>query len=361
MTPQRLPSLDGLRALSIALVIIGHAYQGATDRSPSTPIWLIVANGGLGVEIFFVISGFLITWLLLKERERNGIISLRDFYVRRAVRIIPALWAYLAIVLLLVLWGVLSGVSRNAFLSAFTFTTDYSPWADSNTLAHTWSLSVEEQFYLLWPVTLVVVMKRFGRSTAAKIALALVLLAPVLRVLTHLSGNTFLEHHIYYMLHTRMDALMFGCLLALVYGTERFEQFYCAHKRWMLPSALFALLVSPLATAHFGGAYIFTVGLSLEGVSIALTILWAVRNPLSLVGRLLNARPIVHIGGVSYGLYLWQELMLKSGLALSRYPLVAILCALAAAELSYLLVEQPCQRLRLRLAWGKKGRKTVVT
>jgi len=112
MPSKRLPSLDGLRALSIALVVVGHAYQGATLLSPSTPFWLISGNGALGVEIFFVISGFLITTLLLEEYEQQGTISLHNFYIRRVFRIVPALWAYLAVILLLSVLGVLDGVTR---------------------------------------------------------------------------------------------------------------------------------------------------------------------------------------------------------------------------------------------------------
>jgi len=346
----RLPSLDGLRASSIALVIVGHAYQGATNHSPSTPLWLIFGNAGLGVEVFFVVSGFLITTLLLEERERSGAISLRNFYIRRAFRIIPALWVYLAVVLLLAATGALGGVTRGSFLSTLAFTSNYSPWADSEALAHTWSLSVEEQFYLLWPAALAIVLARRGRGAAAKLALTLVVLAPVLRVLTHLSGNAFFAARIYYMLHTRMDALMFGCLLALVSGTEPFERLYGVARRWVAPAALFTLVVSPLATAHFGGVYLYTVGYSLEGASIALAILWLVRNPRSPAGRLLNAWPVAHVGVVSYSLYLWQELLLKSDFAVARHTLPALLCTFAAAELSYLLVEKPFLRLRHRLA-----------
>ena len=245
--------------------------------------------------------------------------------------------------------GFLSGVSPNAFVSALTFTTNYSPHAIPNVLAHTWSLSVEEQFYLLWPATLSALVKRFGQRLAAKTALALVLLAPILRVLTYAVGGSFGKERIYYMLHTRMDALMFGCLLALVVETDEFERLFESYKGWVLPLALFTLLISPLATARWGGAYIYTVGLSIEGASVALTTLWLVRNPQSLIGTVLSSRAMVHIGVVSYGLYLWQELMLKSNMAISRWPLLAIACALLLAEISYHLVEQPC--LRRYRAW----------
>src|SRR5437868_12058776 len=92
---KRIPSLDGLRAISILLVIVGHIYDGAYGGYSRNPLWIVFGNAGLGVTVFFVISGFLITTLLLREHERDGGISLRNFYVRRAFRILPAFYTYL--------------------------------------------------------------------------------------------------------------------------------------------------------------------------------------------------------------------------------------------------------------------------
>ena len=337
----RLPSLDGLRAVSIGLVILGHAYQGATGSSPNTPFWLIVGNAGLGVEIFFVVSGYIITTLLLQEKVRRGSISLGQFYLRRFFRIMPPLWTYLVVVLALTAIGTLSSVSKGAIISTLTFTSNYSRLADSPALAHTWSLSVEEQFYLLWPAILSLVLSRQGREVAAKFALLLVVLAPILRVLTHLSGHPLLASRIYYTLHTRMDALMIGCFVALVSGLAPFERMFYAIRKWIGLLAAYTLLISPLATAKFGGAYIYVVGYSLEGSSIALVMLWLVRNPQSLFGRVLNAAPVVRIGVVSYSLYLWQELMLSTDLAIAKYTIPAVVCTMLAAEVSYRVVEQP--------------------
>ncbi|HEV7681995.1 MAG TPA: acyltransferase [Pyrinomonadaceae bacterium] len=345
--PQRIPSLDGLRALSIALVIIGHAYQGATNTSPTTPVWLIVGNAALGVEIFFVLSGFLITSLLLQEHRQFGTISLSGFYLRRAFRILPPLWTFLIVVLFLGMAGLIR-VKSGGMLSALTFTTNYSPWAGSASLDHTWSLSVEEQFYLLWPIALGVLLKRRGRGAAAKLAFALVILAPIFRVLSHFSGSEFLASRVYWMLHTRMDALMFGCLLALVSKTEQFERFYDSVRPWIAPTALFVLFVSPLLMARFGGVYTYCVGYSIEGACIALSIWWLIVNSNSKVGKVFNLSLVAHVGVISYSLYLWQELMLKSELAITRVTPVALLFLFAAAEMSFLLIERPFLRLRRR-------------
>ena len=360
MSSRRLPGLDGLRALSIGLVVVGHAYHGAWNLDPASLVWFIIGNAALGVEIFFVISGFLITTLLLDEEYRTGGISLCDFYVRRAFRILPALWTYLGAVFLLASVGMLGEMSSTGLLSAFSFTSDYTLLPPSSAVAHTWSLSIEEQFYLLWPPVLAFVLKRYGRRRAAGLVLALVLLAPFIRVATYQSGNAFLAQHLYYTFHTRMDALMFGCLLALVSGTEPFERFYRAAERWIVPLAMFTLFVSPLLTTY-RGAYLYTIGYSLEGASIALSILWLVRNPRSRVGRLFNARAVMHIGVISYSLYLWQQLMLKTDFPISSHALAGVLCSLLAAQLSYSFVEQPFLRLRARLARRKKDHSTVST
>lgn len=344
----RIPSLDGLRALSIALVVVGHAYQGATNLNVHTPIWLVVGNAGLGVEIFFVISGFLITSLLLKEYQKFGTISLKNFYIRRIFRIIPALWVFLVTIALLKITGILQGVNFKSLLAAFTFTTNYSPWADSNALSHTWSLSVEEQFYILWPASLLWILNRFNRHGAIRFTLFLIIIAPIARLITHYIGNPFFAGHIYYMLHTRMDALMFGCLLALVLDTKHFKLCYALTRKLVGWAAFFIFIVSPLLSAKLGGAYLYTIGYSLEGACISMIIIWMVNNEKSLIGIIFNSPPFIRLGVVSYGLYLWQELMLKTGIVSPRQMIFAALASYLVAEISYALVEKPALNARLK-------------
>jgi peptidoglycan/LPS O-acetylase OafA/YrhL len=342
----RIPSLDGSRAISILLVIVGHAYQGVFRHSPEGAVWIILGNGSLGVEIFFVISGFLITALLVSEQQRFGGVSLRNFYVRRCCRIFPPYYLYILLIVI-VEWVSTLNVRPCDVFSALSFTWDYSPCAKSWVLAHTWSLSIEEQFYLLWPPALVFLFARSNRNAAAKVVLVFLVAAPFFRISSYLSGHAFMETHVYSMLHTRADSLMFGCLLALLAGTTTLERIYMATKRcvWICP--VFFFLVSPFLTRRFGGAYIYTVGFSLEGAAIALTLLWLVRNDRSAVGRILNSRILVHVGLISYSLYIWQQLFLhpNNTSLFGRFPLN--LCFLViAAELSYFALERRCLELR---------------
>jgi peptidoglycan/LPS O-acetylase OafA/YrhL len=154
--------------------------------------------------------------------------------------------------------------------------------------------------------------RRFWFSCrAAKLAATLILLAPLLRIATHFSGSEFLEHRIYYMLHTRMDALMFGCLAALLEGGTVLEAVYVRLRPAAFGFPLFVFVVSPQLEHRFGGAYTYLVGYSLVGFSIAMMMLYAIRESQTAIARLLNSRELVHLGVISYSLYLWQQLFLN--------------------------------------------------
>lgn len=343
---KRIPSLDGLRAISISLVLVAHCYEGIKHQAPTGPLWLILGNGSLGVTIFFVISGYLITTLLLREHEKRGSISLSNFYIRRAFRILPPFYLYVAVLALLAALGVV-GITRGDLLSAFTFTWDYSRSAVSWMLAHTWSLSVEEQFYILWPTILVLLLTRSSRRTAAKFAAGLILLAPIFRLATHLSGSEFLSHRIYYMLHTRMDALMFGCLAALLEGSALLESIYGRLRPAAVLLPVFIFLVSPQLEHRFGGAYTYLVGYTLIGSSITMMMLYLVRESDTPIVRLMNSRVLVHIGVISYSIYIWQQLFLHAAnTSISgRFPW-SLLCIAVLAEFSHYCIERPFMRWR---------------
>src|SRR5580700_5987398 len=208
----RLPSLDGLRALSIGMVVIGHCSGTLrTINSGAATILVYIGAGRLGVSIFFVISGFLITTLLVREHLSTHTISLKDFYIRRAFRIFPGFYAYWLVAFVLALLGYIH-LSRSDLISAAIYIWNYVPRnVDTWFLGHTWSLSVEEQFYLLWPF----ILKLSGPKRGTWAALAVVFTAPFIRL-----GSYFLlpsaRPRIGMMLHTRADSLMIGALLALI-------------------------------------------------------------------------------------------------------------------------------------------------
>jgi peptidoglycan/LPS O-acetylase OafA/YrhL len=331
----RIPSLDGLRAVSISMVLVGHAlfsYHGEHRAE-----WSYFGNGDLGVSIFFVISGFLITALLLKEFEKNGDISLRRFYLRRAVRIFPPFYAFLFAVVIVWHLGWITSDWRS-LLSSLFFIRDYMLPGDWYT-GHSWSLSIEEQFYLLWPAALVFL----GRRRGLCLALALIAASPVVRVISHKFWNH--GNLDAFMLHMRMDGLMMGCTLAIVRGEPWFAR---AWERIERPIVTFGALVflfgiSPALFHRFAGYYRMPFGYTLDNAAICYLLFYSVRNPLSIGGRILNWRPIVHIGALSYSLYLWQQLFLGPGIA---HPLIGIFCAFACSEVSLHIVERPSLKLR---------------
>ena len=206
-------------------------------------------NGNQGVAVFFGISGLLITHLLLKELRHNGNISLRRFYLRRTMRIFPPFYVFLLVI------GILSvlhqvHVSAGDMLAAATYTWNYVSFEGKGSrwfLAHCWSLSLEEQFYLLWPLS----MKFFSRWTNLWIATGVILLSPISRVATYLLWPQ-MRSNLSMMLHTRLDAIMTGCLLALIIDIDIWQRFRRLALHWAVPSIALGFLFlidTPAATA----------------------------------------------------------------------------------------------------------------
>jgi peptidoglycan/LPS O-acetylase OafA/YrhL len=345
----RLPSLDGLRALSIGMVVVGHCSGTVRALSHSAPAVLgFVGLGRVGVSIFFVISGFLITKLLVREQQTTCSINLKDFYIRRAFRIFPAFYAYWLVALVLTLLGY-TQLSHSELISAAVYAWNYIPRkADNWFLGHTWSLSIEEQFYLLWPV----ILKYSGPKRGKRTALAVVVAAPFIRV-----GSYFFlpstRPRVALMLHARADSLMIGALLALACLNEDHQRILKRLARsWLIPlGSLCFVAIDTLLTAHFKGAYLLSIGYSLQNLVIALLIAHVVFYDKTALGRALNNPVVVHVGVISYGLYLWQQLFLttRNTTFTGAFPL-NILCAFLTAELSYHLLEKPFLRLRKRFS-----------
>ena len=352
--PERLPSLDGLRGISAAMVVLGHAEKLLkVGRHLLFGAGVVDVWGPVGVTLFFVISGFLITRLLIAEQDESGAINLFRFFVRRGLRILPAYWVYLSTIAVLACAGaVVAG--RGGFAHAFSFTTDYvNP--DSWVLNHSWSLSVEEQFYALWPLLLVIV----GAAKARRTALLLIFAAPLARVLTYFYVP-HLRPAITSMLHLRVDALMIGCWAALeqrlnpssrpleILGRPRTAAF----------AAAYCVLIAGIVR-HVGFANV-AFGYGLEELSACSIVLWALRHPASKPARVLNSPAFVHAGAISYSLYLWQQLWLthERPTPLWKIPLLVI-GAVLCAEASYRLVERPLLRLRSRLNFTAISRSTL--
>jgi peptidoglycan/LPS O-acetylase OafA/YrhL len=352
--PRHIPSLDGLRALSIFLVIALHTLLRNTLYNQIPFSSRLAGNGSLGVFIFFVISGYLITTLLLREREKTSTISLKSFYLRRAFRILPPLYVYVLFLAVLGYTGHLPGMNRHELIMALTLTRNYAHHVDLWALEHLWSLCIEEQFYLLWPAVLVLCTLHRkgseGRDTATRIALGILIAEPFIRVLSYRYLPGF---HNLGMFHMQADGLMFGALGTLQQGHPRFERIYTRATRWpwLLPILLF--LVLGTLTIALGNYWILTAGFTLNGIVVLMWLLWLVRNPTTVLGRVMNQPVVTWIGRLSYSLYLWQTFFLHH---LDRqvfgrdgwwntFP-GSWLCILAVAIVSYYCIEQPALRLR---------------
>ncbi len=206
LTNKRIPGLDGLRAISIILVLGGHL--AGTRNCYSAALYGKFGDlANLGVRVFFVISGYLITTLLLKEYAKTQTVSLKNFYIRRTLRIFPAFYTFLLAMTFVQAWGLIS-LKSGDLLHAFTYTTNYH-YDSSWWIGHTWSLSVEEQFYLLWPALLLLLGIRRGLFAAG----ALVFMAPVVRIAVWYLWPAQ-RAGIGWSFPTIADTIATGCLLA---------------------------------------------------------------------------------------------------------------------------------------------------
>jgi peptidoglycan/LPS O-acetylase OafA/YrhL len=327
------PGLDGLRGFAILLVMADHAG-----------IAIASGAGDQGVTVFFVLSGFLITTLLLEERARYGRVSLRRFYWRRALRLLPALGALLLVV------GVVMGVSGRAdeiagdVLPVLLYFMNWTIVAGNNPgiVGHTWSLSVEEQFYFVWPLVLLGMMA-IGRGRLAWVSgllLGAVVVSIALRVLLWASPGGY--YRTFVGTDTRMDALAIGCLVAVAFSRRPIA----------VPGSVMAALAATIPIILW-----ITNQRSMAAIGFAVTAFAAagiVAGAASGRGeRILGWRPLAYVGLISYGLYLWHRPLMRiftdSGLGGVPWA-VALMFAisLGLAFLSRRFIEDPFLALKDR-------------
>ncbi len=321
----RIHSLQGVRAICISLVLLAHV--AGTRHFPGSRI--LEAYGNPGVRIFLILSGYLITSQLIKEKEKTGSISLRRFYARRAYRIFPAAYAFMAITIA-THW---TELSRANILTALTYTLNYYP-RGSHVLGHLWSLGVEEQFYLLWPLCLLLFFRK-----RLWIVLAAMAAGPALRmILWLLWRRAGLEHPF----PAFMDALATGAAVSLLAPRlKAFHTIFLSRKLLIVP--LLTLLV-PL-TQLWSNRFYESIGFTIFQFGAALSIIHVMERRY----WILNSAPLVWVGTISYSLYLWQQPFLNrwSSAPWAAFPLNLALAVTCAAA-SYYLVEEPFLKLRER-------------
>ena len=335
---KRVPGLDGLRAISILLVLCGHLV-GTQGFYNNLAAWDRIGDiANLGVRVFFVISGYLITLLLLREVQKTGTISIKQFYYRRTLRIFPASYSFVVFLTIASLFGWLT-LHPGDLWHAYTYTMNYFP-DRSWWVGHLWSLSVEEQFYLLWPATLLFLGTRKG----LKAAVAVVLLVPIIRIGTFYLwpsqitsiGNSF---------QTVADAIATGCVLAgykdSLLNRKWFQRIMDSRWFFLIPLAIFVI------NARGGARLRWALLETLINVMIALCVCRATIRTQDLAGRVLNWPPLAFVGVLSYSLYLWQQPFIdrSSTLWIARFPQNLIL-AFCAALLCHYAIEKPFLKLR---------------
>ncbi|HUQ18397.1 MAG TPA: acyltransferase [Gemmatimonadaceae bacterium] len=346
-----MPQLDGLRTIAVTAVVVQH-YK------------LLIGYGGYGVHLFFVLSGFLITGILLSERtnvERGGISvfhAFRQFYIRRSLRIFPLYY-----------FVVFSGILLNV-----SYAREYAPWLLTYTInfkmaaqgwaignfAHLWSLAVEEQYYLVWPWLILLVPRRWLVPSA----IAAIVVAPLFRAtlamwFTNEMNNTgWLAG--YFVTPTALDSLGMGSLVAILNASEKGAAWLRNSMRRVIPLVgLIALLLFRFAP-HVAQ---FILVDTAAAIFFAWLIYTAARGFGGIAGKLLSAVPIVYLGRISYGIYVYHQLVppvvnriaSRLGLAMPEnvwlYSLTYGSATVAAATVSWYVLERPMNQLKRKFPY----------
>ncbi len=359
-----LPYLDGIRGIAILLVIGYHAHIKQ------------LRGGYIGVDVFFVLSGFLITSLLIKEWNRAGRVNLGHFYMRRALRLLPA------VILLLIVYVTVSWFRATDFkrvVQDSLITLFYcANWARAMewrlyALGHTWSLSSEEQFYLLWPVIFIALM--LTRLPHQAVILLVAALAAA-GVASRADAARRVGERLYNGLDTHADALLIGCALAFFLAgladerdepaadvdaaeipAEPEKSLAARGPGWIVASIATFFLLAMAVSSKYNSRAMFSAGYLAIAIASAIVV-WDLRTrPGSLARRVTEWRPLVKLGRISYGVYLWHYPILQvivqirshvanhAGWTIGLF-VGGVLAIYFAAELSYHFVEMPFLRLK---------------
>lgn len=321
----RIATLDGWRGIAILLVLADHAAYYTRFHSR---LW--AGQGGFGVDIFFVISGYIITAGLIAERAKLGTICLKNFYLRRARRILPLVITYLAFLTLFCS----NFITRSELLGSLFFFRNYQLAVHPGGIYtfHFWSLAIEEQFYILWPALLLFL----GNKRAMWFALCAAISCALWRF--HDYSGSWLSHNRLIRTDTRIDGLMLGCALALLLAQPKVRSF--VFRNFPKEAPIFC-----------GFPIVFLVMNSIVLPSFALYAIIAVAMASTLVveeglaHKWLNLRPLVWVGRISFSLYVWQQLFLMRPEGISGIPApLNLICAFLVAIVSFYFIEQPLRK-----------------
>jgi peptidoglycan/LPS O-acetylase OafA/YrhL len=358
MNPEktRIRTLDGWRAIAILFVLLEHAtrYTSLSNKLPPNV-------GSLGVDIFFVISGYIITARFLEERERTSTINLRSFYVRRVFRILPLVVVYLSTICFLSIFFKLIVIHPSEIVGALFFFRNYQAAAHLDTVftTHFWSLSIEEHFYLLWPALLLFL----GNRRALYLAIIGAIFCGFWRIYITcnpysanaraLIGSAAARH--VWRTDARFDGLMMGCAAAIVLTFPAVRDFMHRNFPKELPLVLGVFLILNLtATDCWPTTATYVLVTLMLGSSLVVEE--------GLIHKLLNTRILVWVGTVSYSIYIWQELFMVR-MSKNQFPLgrlsqlpLNLVAVFAVSALSFYFIERPCISLGKRVVQNWRGR-----
>lgn len=361
--PKSIPSLDGIRAISVLLVVLAHS--GFESLVP----------GGLGVTIFFFLSGYLISTLMLAENDRTGGINILNFYARRVFRLMPPLFVSLVIAYGLTYVGLLSGGITSAGLVAQLsyFANYYVLFFDpGNTIPDgtgiLWSLAVEEHFYIFYPLCLTLLLGSALRPRTIGAMLGIVCIV-VLAWRVHLAQSPdFLSDRTYYASDTRIDSIIYGCILAVVMNPAR--QLHCpgtiSAAQWVVLATATGVLL--LTLIYRDPTFRETVRYSIQGLALIPLFYFAVRFSDNQLFRHLNSRWAIALGTYSYAIYLIHYVLIrfitKNVPAIAAKPIIlfpiALVISIVYAAAVDRFVDRYFRQLRRKYGPGLAKKAAVV-
>ncbi len=356
------PALDGLRGLAVAAVLAYHA-----DFS--------LAKGGfLGVDTFFVLSGYLITNILLAEWHDTGNLNLPAFWLRRARRLLPAMFLMLAGVAVYAIAFAepdeLDKIRSDSLATiayfvnwhnVFSGASYFDQFSLPSPLRHTWSLAIEEQFYLAWPIALLVLFRYLRGSPRTLIVCSLVLIAGSVALMAWLYDPGSDPSRVYYGTDTRAHSLLVGAVLAMLLFWNRFQLTDAARRILQYGAVALAITIGWVwVSTPDDSPFLYRGGYALFAAAVAWVIAAVVVQQRGLLANVLSTAPLRLLGLISYGVYLWHwpiYLTLtaeRTGLSEAPLFIVRVALTLAIAIASYIVLETPIRRGAIRwnrMAW----------